>query len=120
MTQTSQPSRWARSTSMPTSRAIGDPQASTYSTPGAELVLTCGPTSYADSHLLGQLPDRRRRCAAGASQHVGKDFVGKWAAADLRRGQPVPFQQHLAGLVDVADLRVAARDVEVVVCPPLR
>src|SRR3954453_7144197 len=100
MTQTSQPSRMARSTRMPTPRAMGEPQTSTYSTPGTGLVSTCGPTSYADSHLLGQLRDGRRRCAPGASQHVGEDLVGERPAADLGRRQPVTLQQHLAGLLD--------------------
>jgi hypothetical protein len=45
--------------------------------------------------------------------------VGERAAADLGRGEPVALEQHLARLVDVADLRVAAGDVQVVVRPPL-
>src|SRR4029453_15201222 len=105
---------------MPTSRASGDPQTSAYSTPGAELVVTCEPTSYADSHLLGQLRDRRRRCAPRASQHVGEDLVSEGTAADLRGGEPVALQQHLAGLLHVAELCVAPGYVQVVVRTPLR
>src|ERR671921_322748 len=84
---------------MPTSRAIGEPQTRTYSTPGAGVVLTRNPISYADSHLLGQLRDRSRRCAADTPQNIGEDFMGQ---------RPAP------------DLRVAAGDVQVVVRAALR
>src|SRR4051794_2016695 len=100
---------------MPTSRAIGEPQTRMYSTPGEQLpIVTPGsptrhprpalrPTSYADSHLFGQLRDRSRRRAAGTPEHVGKDLVGEGAAADLGGGEPVALEQHLAGLLHVAD-----------------
>src|SRR4051794_41278694 len=99
---------------------MGEPQTRMYSTPSDGLpVITGEPTSYADSHLLGQLRDRSRWRAPRTSQHVGKNLVGERAAADLGRGEPVALEQHLARLVDVADLRVAAGDVQVVVRPPL-
>src|SRR5439155_11872 len=113
-THTSQPPAWASATSRWALRAAGDPHTIRYRTRLIE-----PPWSYSDAHVLGELRDRRTRRAPRPAQHVREHLVGDRPAADLRRGQPVPFEQHLAGPRDVADLGQPPGQVDEVVRPAL-